>query len=897
MDYSLIQNADRELIYYGIYHIMFETPDGDILSNIRKRYFETGEKQKNRSTSTISGELYRYTYNMEQGKPLKWKKIIGSRQAERLCISNEGYFVETLNNDRKVYKRSYYDNSHNLLSVEFYQGNSIYCTVTPSSDGERSVLVFKQRAKTQVLYPFEYVYDKNITEKLNSLSGEPLIFCRTSVGNLYFCTYEESLKRKEALDTLLSASEENEEDTEEEGIESSFEVDAKKLDEANEKSERSEDEEFIFDEMPSVHDEPSDSIPVKPFTNTPAAVLVKQQYTENEEEPAEEEKKTENDLPSDENDIDVTLFEDDESEFAVRRMPCAFADSCPYENADKLVIESGGERYFYFGDIEDDKRKGFGRTAMSDGRTAYEGGYLDDKRDGTGVYYFRSGKLCYAGSWKQNRREGLGVAFSPDDGSAFIGRWEDNSCEGVGASFDKNGRLVYVGKTKDGKRSGAGVTYNSEMDTFFIGKYKDGEFLGTGTQFDSDGNMLYVGGYFNRMRTGVGTSYNYDGTVHYKGEWKNNLYHGDGILYFEDGCILRGSFREGKAYGKCRLTDAIGRVVYIGNFVNDMYNGAGRLFADDGGYVEGRFVDGEPTGVFNEYDRDKNLVYCGEWNDMQRNGKGIEYKNGEKVYDGCFENSVYNGTGKLYENGNIVYVGEFVNGIRCGIGSSYEGEELVYFGEWKDNEYNGSGIMYENGVPRYVGKFVNGKRNGRVNELYNNKLFRAYIFENDKATYMCEYAKDGTLRYFGNTIDGVKNGMGCVLNEYCEKEFEGIFKNDNPEKPMQVFFNAPDDLDECGLLKETEYYNNRCCPEFAVEKEFGGGSYTGQLKDGIPNGKGTILYSNHRYTGNFENGKPVGRGKIYMCDGSEINGYFLSENKKGAEELIFADISYYYLKE
>ena len=895
MDYNLIRNTDRELRYYGIYNTCLETTEGDILCSVRRKYFETGEKQKNRSTFNIMGEVYRCTYNMEQGKPLKWKKLAGNKQSERLGIGAEGYFVETLNKDKRVYKRTYYDNDHNLLSVEFYNGNSIMCTVTPSTDGEHPVLVIKKNSVTEVLYPFEQVFDKELTERLNTAAGEPQIFCATSAGNMYFCTYEDCLKRKSALDKLLSSSEEEEADEE---IVSDFEINSEKLDEKDIAPE---------DELLSPSDEPDTAVPVKPFDRMeePEPVVKFDDISDEdevladnikEEENAEEIKESD-ELPSDEKDIEVAPFTDDESEFALRKSPCPFTDSCPYEDVDKLVIESAGQRYFYFGDISDDKRSGFGRTAMSDGRTAYEGGYRDDKREGTGVYYFKSGKLCYAGSWKQNKRDGLGVAFSPDDGSAFIGKWSDNSCVGIGASFDKNGRLVYVGKTSDGKRSGAGVTYNAEMDTFFIGKYKDGEFLGTGTQFDSDGNMLYVGGYFNRMRTGIGTSYNYDGSVHYKGEWKNNLFHGDGILYLEDGCILRGSFREGKAYGKCRLTDGIGRVVYIGSFANDMYNGTGRLFSDDGGYVEGRFVDGEPTGIFNEYDRDRNLVYCGEWNDMRRSGKGIEYKNGEKIYDGCFENSVYKGTGKLYENGALVYSGEFVNGIRCGIGSSYKGEELEYFGEWKDNNYNGSGILYDGGIARFVGHFSDGKRTGRVNEMYNGRLFRACIFENDKMTYMCEFAEDGTLRYFGNTVDGNRNGMGCSLNEYSEKEFEGIFKNGVPEKPMQVFYYEPEELAECTALADTEYGLNRRSPEFAVEQSYNGGSYTGQLSDGIPNHKGTILYSDHRFTGEFKNGIASGRGKIYMCDGSEISGYFLDEKKDGARELTFADVSYYYLEQ
>ena len=87
MEYTLIRKADKNMIYYGVYHTAAELADeGDVLCSIRKKYFETGIKQKNRSTFNISGEIIRAAYTIEKGKPLKWKKLIGSRLCERVTI-------------------------------------------------------------------------------------------------------------------------------------------------------------------------------------------------------------------------------------------------------------------------------------------------------------------------------------------------------------------------------------------------------------------------------------------------------------------------------------------------------------------------------------------------------------------------------------------------------------------------------------------------------------------------------------------------------------------------------------------------------------------------------------------------------------------------------------------
>ena len=868
MDYKLIQKADRELIYYGIYNTEIETVDGgDILSKVRQKYFETQKRQKNRSTYNIMGTIYRCSYNMEENKPLKWKKLIGSQLTEYSVISEEGYYIESVDKDRNPYKRAYYDNSHMLLRAEFFlknDKNNPVCTVIPSTDGERSVLVRRSSGAADVLYPFEQVVDKELTERLNSSRGEPQIFCRTNSGSYYFCNESEAAVRQSLLDKIMerenSAAANSGSD---EIIEPYFNINDNALEENGSKSEYSD-----VDDYESTSAEKDNTYTV-----------VNDDMTDSEE--------------------NITYIAQEDiytSETQVNeehKQPCAFASECPYELKEKLIIESGESKYYYYGDVVEDKRSGIGRTAMSNGRTAYEGGYKDDKRDGFGVYYYKSGKLCYAGSWKENKRQGLGIAFSPNDGGVLVGNWHNNESSGIGASFDKNGNLIYLGKTNGGKRNGAVVTYSEKEDSFFVGKYKNGEFLGTGTQFDSEGNMLYVGEYRNNMRVGTGISYKADGSVCYNGEWSDNLYNGRGTLYLSDGKILRGTFKNGKADGRCSLTDRTGRLIYLGSFENDMYNGSGRLFLDAGAYVEGCFADGEPTGIFNEYDNNNHLVYCGEWSNMHRNGKGIEYVNNEKVYDGSFVNSVYEGDGKLYSEGRLVYSGEFKGGMRCGTGAEYSGDDVIYFGTWKNDCYSGCGMLYENGMIRFAGQFRNGKMHGRINELYDGKIIRKCLYNDDVLTYMCEYSEDNIMIYFGNISDGKRNGMGCSYNSECEKVFEGIFRNDMPEKAMQVFYRNLDELPECEELKDTEYESCRFAPEYAVDMTCAAGKYTGCLSSGIPEGRGSMLFCDHRYTGVFSKGAADGRGIIYMNDGREISGSFSTRPLKGSKRLQFTDIIYY----
>ena len=128
-----------------------------------------------------------------------------------------------------------------------------------------------------------------------------------------------------------------------------------------------------------------------------------------------------------------------------------------------LIINSGGERYLYYGELnENSLRDGYGRTEMDNGKTAYEGNYKNNKRDGFGSYYYKDGGLCYTGEWKNNKRNGFGLGVRSSDGSYHAGGWTDNKPNGMGVRFDKYGKLSYVSNFKDGKETGLCVEFRED---------------------------------------------------------------------------------------------------------------------------------------------------------------------------------------------------------------------------------------------------------------------------------------------------------------------------------------------------------------------------------------------------------------------------------------------------
>lgn len=571
---------------------------------------------------------------------------------------------------------------------------------------------------------------------------------------------------------------------------------------------------------------------------------------------------------------------------------------CPYAGLEKRKISvSPTECYYYFGGISNGKREGFGHTVMQNGRTAYEGGYADDKRDGFGTYYYKTGRLCYAGEWKENRRHGMGIAFRPGERVIQVGRWQENVPVGKSACFDYDGNLLYSGQWQEGKRHGIGVGY-AEDGSVLVGCWSEGRLNGKGTQFDPDGNLVYTGNWQDGRRCGRGVEYRADGSVRYSGDWKEDQYHGKGLLCCEDGHTIAGDFCNGEVSGQAEECDENGRKIYEGNWENGRYHGMGCRYLPDGGRCVGNFTDGKPNGFLDGYTAQGELVYCGEWKDWQYHGEGCSYSGGEKIYEGSFREGRCHGKGYEYQDGSYVYSGEFQDNMRNGFGTSYVQGRPEYTGGWKENRYEGAGLLYRNGKPRYAGNFHAGKLEGRANTIVDGVVRMEGIYEDGSLIYARQFTAEGCLEYEGSVKAGKPVGMGCTFSPYGEKKEEGIFTDGVLTHGMKVTGRRMPPLAQCDRLLNTEYEAYRQGPAYAIEQRQGMGLYSGQLKDGKPHGKGTVLCDDHRYTGCFEEGEPRGEGVIYRMDGSTLRGNFVSPRDLGAQCLSFAgNVTYYYIPE
>ena len=567
---------EENLIIYGMSFnsfIPYSVKD-DILSKIRKNFFEHNKRQSDKIVQNFNDFTIKYTYNLEKNIPKKWvvqknKKTI----EESVIVSINSYEIRTYNDEGKQVSSIEFSNDHTIKTVTFALDDETV-VVSCGTNGDEPVLYYRGQSLNADLHLLEINEDDEVLEILAERNPYITVTALTNRGVVYFGTDEEirSVKREvERAKTIIadrnapkvyntpedretgfnfkdndfnlkknmnqtfdiSKSEYfdfNEEDnpsvfddvedsssldlenialdnedtvevesisakiddalentvepeettTIEENIEDNIEINETVVDEEKEEVETSEN----TDEQSNIEEITDDTNDEKTEDITGETDVAEETENTAVEENQVEENPTEQQEIVEDNSIDddtkvapnftneeilrevLNAMMNNSKENEPPKVVTSVNETPQAERFDKnadLIINSGNEKYCYYGDINDDcMRDGYGRTEMSNGKTAYEGNYKNNKRNGFGSFYYKNGGLCYTGEWKDNKRNGFGVGVRSSDGSFHAGTWSNNKPEGVGARFDKYGKLSYIANFKNGKESGLCVEYRED---------------------------------------------------------------------------------------------------------------------------------------------------------------------------------------------------------------------------------------------------------------------------------------------------------------------------------------------------------------------------------------------------------------------------------------------------
>ena len=476
----------------------------------------------------------------------------------------------------------------------------------------------------------------------------------------------------------------------------------------------------------------------------------------------------------------------------------------------------------------------------------YRGEIVKYKREGFGEFILRNNEEIYKGQWKKDKRNGYGIEYYKDKTIKYKGYFKDNEYNGEG-------------------------TYNWENKECYEGQFLDSKAHGEGTYHYLNGDK-YKGNFVNNLKEGKGTYICKNGN-YFIGEWKNDVQNGIGEYYENNHLIYRGMLMVGIKCENGEEYYSNGEKKYIGEFDNDKYHGKGKLYLNN----DDKF-----------YPCLNYLLYDGEWKYGKRSGKGVEYYiNGKKKYEGEFDNDNYHGNGKLYkdfESKNyqslyyLFYNGDWKYGQRRKGIEYYSNGNKKYDGEFDNDKYHGNGKLYfqfDNQFNNrnieslnYEGEWKLGKKSGRGKEyLPNGKLIYEGLYENNKYNDKEGrfYFKNG-YNYIGSFVNGKIEGKGILF-------FDGNYYVDKTIEVMNNLFENPSEI-----LDDLEIFTKNVLKgDFSQIKKYEG-NFVNNNKEGF----GICYYKNGTlYSGEWKNNKYDGNGTFYKKNGKFIEGKWKNGKKNG----------------
>ena len=251
--------------------------------------------------------------------------------------------------------------------------------------------------------------------------------------------------------------------------------------------------------------------------------------------------------------------------------------------------------------------------------------------------------------------------------------------------------------------------------------------------------------------------------------------------------------------------------------------------------------------------------YIGEFSNGINHGWGTLAHAGSWAgdkYVGEVRYGKYNGQGVYtFANGNV-FVGTFKDDQPDGWGVGVATDE-IYMGEFKDWRLNGQGTFIFNDGDVVIGTFQDHEPVGQAVYIYPDGKIFIGKYEGWENAY-------GTITYVNGFTDRImlKDGEVNVLNK--EKKYTPTLSN----------------ISACTESNISDWHN---CYGFY---DSGSSKYSGEFRNGSPNGMGFVVYptgdyAGDKYVGTFRNDFFDGTGAYIFNDGAILVGTFLNGSLNG----------------
>lgn len=472
-------------IYYSVYHCLYDNIDSrdSVLSDIRKKYFETGLEIKNKVAKEIDSVTYKYSYHLKYGQPLKWKKMVGEKLLEKSQPDgNGGYKIITYGEHKKAIKIRYYSLEHEWIRSEYFAKNEIkkIPSVILMPDDEYDKIKICYRDNGCNCRDIEVVKcDLNIDIKDIDLYSKRLGFeylvCYTYEGVFFYC--EGNVKEKiinlnnKAINNIEDSTVEDTVNLEEDG--------------------KSVDKEIKFTEKDKIK-----------YLN-------------------------------EENKENLNCNFEEEHYFYVGETKNNLRDG--RGRTSKL-----NGKTIYEGAYKNGKRNGFGSLYYTNDKLCYVGNWKNNKRDGLGVSFNDNQNVVHVGTWKDDKLDGVGTKFDEFGNIVFSGTLNSGKINGAGIRYNLENKSYIVEQWNNGNLKNKFTEFSAEGKLLYYGEMEHFKRQGYGIQYNDNGGIIYEGYWVDNCYNGKGTILYNDHK--YTGLFENSKPCGKGVIYKNDGTTIQGIF-------------------------------------------------------------------------------------------------------------------------------------------------------------------------------------------------------------------------------------------------------------------------------------------------------------------------------------------------------------------
>lgn len=234
------------------------------------------------------------------------------------------------------------------------------------------------------------------------------------------------------------------------------------------------------------------------------------------------------------------------------------------------------------------------------------------------------------------------------------------------------------------------------------------------------------------------------------------------------------------------------------------------------------------------FDREGNH-YTGDYYEGTRTGTGtLKFKDG-RTYTGQFVNGRINGHGTMTYTDGRTLSANFKDTNAHGVGYENLPDGTIFAGYWQDNQKDGIGVLIKSGS----------------NKRIRQKWYKGKLTSTEDYKYKIKSTRYDWL-YLG---DGNRNGFAHGKGDAITSDGNLIVSNGTFDNGVLI----------SGTLPMED-----------------GGTYTGGLNNGQPDGGGSYVWTNgSKYVGDFIGGTRAGNGFFLWPDGSYYKGEFKDDQFQG----------------